>query len=83
MKKRFDLRSGLVGLAAGSAIVLLVGAAGTSIDPRGRYQAVMGDGGVAIVVDTTTGQVWRHARLGSLMDDPNFFKAKTQLPLEH
>jgi|tagenome__1003787_1003787.scaffolds.fasta_scaffold12601290_1 hypothetical protein len=79
MKKIFDLKSGVIGLVAGAAIVLLLGAAGTSTESRGRYQAVMGDGGVAIVVDTTTGQVWRHSRVGSLNDDANFFKAKTQL----
>lgn len=76
MKTTIDLRSALLGFTAGLAVVMLVGAAGVPAAGTGRYQIKMGSGDVGLIVDTTTGQVWRHRSLGSGNNDADFFKPK-------
>lgn len=76
MKTTIDLRSALLGFAAGIAVFMLVGAAGGPAAGTGRYQIEMGSGDVGLLVDTTTGQVWRHRSLGSVNNDAEFFKPK-------
>jgi hypothetical protein len=60
MKTQIDLKSALLGLLAGIAVMFAVGA-GTSSNPVGKYQIQAtydGGKGFAVLVDTQTGEVW-------------------------
>lgn len=76
MKITIDLRSALLGFIAGIAVFMLLGAAGGPGDGAGRYQIEMGSGDVGLIVDTATGQVWKHRSLGAVNNDADFFKPK-------
>ena len=56
MKTQIDIKSALIGLLAGIATMLAVGAS-SSAPTVGRYQ-VGGTASQGFVVDTVTGQVW-------------------------
>ena len=57
--KKLDLRSALLGLAAGVVVMAALGAAtgGGPVGPVGRYQ-VGGTASHGIIVDTQTGKAW-------------------------
>ncbi len=62
MKIQIDLKSAVIGLLAGIVVVLLTGA-GASSNPVGKYQVDVaatggGWGGMAVIVDTQTGESW-------------------------
>ena len=77
--KQFDVKSALLGLAAGVLLVLTLGA--QSLAPAsqiGRFKMATMDNN-AFVIDTATGRVWRgyyHAGSGGNTDG-EFLKAKT------
>ena len=75
MKRKLDLTSALLGLLTGASVVLLIGAAAPPNTNCGRYQAVLYDG-LALVIDTSTGQVWRHTTVTSLNNHKDFFEPK-------
>ena len=78
MKQKIDMKSALLGLLTGAGLVLLVGAAANPNTNYGRYQAAISDdGGAALVIDTATGQVWRHTSYSSLNNHKDFFEPKT------
>ena len=56
MKKQIDIKSALIGILAGIAAMLALGASSSS-PALGRYQ-VAGTASQGFVVDTATGQVW-------------------------
>jgi hypothetical protein len=71
MKTRIDIKSVLIGLLAGIAAMLAVGAS-SSTPVVGRYQ-VGGTASQGFVVDTVTGQVWtRFTPSGSGTSDNDF-----------
>ena len=71
MKEQIDIKSALIGLLAGIAVVLAMGAS-FSIPTVGRYQ-VGGTASQGFVVDTMTGQVWtRFTPSGSGTSDNDF-----------
>lgn len=57
MKTQIDIKSALIGLFAGIAAVLAIGASSSTPHPLGRYQ-IGGTASHAFVIDTATGQVW-------------------------
>ena len=75
MKKQIDIKSALIGLLAGIAAMLALGASSTS-PPVRRYQ-VGGTASQGFVIDTTTGQVWtRFTPSGSGSSDNDFSAPK-------
>ena len=58
MQTKMNVKSLVLGLVLGSAIVLSVGAVSTQRAYNGRFQLVVHDGYV-LKVDTATGQVWK------------------------
>ena len=75
MKKQIDIKSALIGLLAGIAAMLALGASSSS-PPVGRYQ-VGGTASQGFVIDTTTGQVWtRFTPSGSGSSDNDFSAPK-------
>lgn len=71
MKKQIDIKSALIGLLAGVAAMLALGASSSS-PVIGRFQ-VGGTANQALVVDTATGQVWTmFAPSGSGSSDHDF-----------
>ena len=71
MKTEIDIKSALIGLLAGIATMLAMGA--SSPTPTvGRYQ-VGGTASQALVIDTVTGQVWtKFTPSGSGTSDNDF-----------
>ena len=62
MKTQIDFKSAVVGLLVGIVVILLTGAV-TSSNPVGKYQVDVaatggGWGGMAVIVDTQTGEAW-------------------------
>lgn len=55
--KKLDVKSALLGSAAGVLITLTLGAATSSTNPVGRFQAA-GTASHAVIVDTQTGKAW-------------------------
>jgi hypothetical protein len=77
MNSKIDTKSILIGLLAGVAVTLVVGAA-IPTNQVGRYQ-IAGAGNHAVIVDTVTGQVWQGympSMEGST--DADFFKVKVE-----
>ena len=77
MNGKIDTKSILIGLLAGVAVTLVVGAA-LPINQVGHYQ-VAGAGNHAVIIDTVTGQVWQSympPMEGST--DADFFKVKVE-----
>jgi hypothetical protein len=63
----------------GAGIVLLVGAAANPGANSGRFQATLAnDGSAALIIDTATGQVWRHTGYSSLSNHKDFFEPKVR-----
>lgn len=60
MTLTLDIKSLLIGLVAGAALVFVLGAttAPPSAVAAARYQVSAGGTGVGFLLDTTTGQVW-------------------------
>ncbi|MBE0542294.1 MAG: hypothetical protein IH623_12985 [Verrucomicrobia bacterium] len=57
MNIKIDLKSALCALAVGVLAMFVIGAAGSSTNPIGRYQTAAGFG-FFMTVDTATGQAW-------------------------
>jgi len=77
MKTQIDIKSALIGLLAGIAAMLALGAS-SSTHTVGRYQ-VGGTASQALVVDTATGQVWTmFTPSGSGSSDHDFALPKVQ-----
>jgi len=77
MKINIDLKSALLGLAAGVLVMAAVGA-GTASGEHGRYQVSGGEQGCAVMVDTRTGQAWafQPSTTSQWKRDANFWDAK-------
>ncbi len=73
MKTKIDVKSMLVGIALGVAVMLGVGAA-TSPGPIGRFQ-ISATGNHGLVLDTATGQVWSYFFMSSGGPTPQDFFA--------
>lgn len=58
MKNHIHLKSAVIGLLAGILLTLTMGAAAKVTGPVGRFQ-ITGTHSHALVIDTSTGQVWR------------------------
>ncbi len=82
MNTRIDIKSAVIGLAAGALIMLGVAAATSSGSPVGRYQLVSnvnngGQGGsFSMIIDTQTGKVWSAYSLPTGTSDADFFQSK-------
>jgi hypothetical protein len=77
MKTNIDIKSALIGLFAGIAAMLAVGASSSS-PAIGRYQ-VGGTASQALVIDTITGRVWtQFTPSGSGASDHDFAAPKLQ-----
>ena len=82
MKIQIDLKSALCGLFAGIAVMLCMGAGTPSnppSNPVGKYQVVGThgrDGGLFVLVDTQTGQVWGADADRNFRDQSEFWGAK-------
>jgi hypothetical protein len=77
MKINIDLKSALLGLAAGVLVMAAIGA-GTASGENGRYQVSGGEQGCAVMVDTRTGQAWafQPSTTSQWKRDANFWDAK-------
>lgn len=72
--KTIDTKSALIGLALGVLVTLAVAA--TSGPATGRF-FISSAGNTGLVIDTTTGQVWRnYFPLNNGVTDSEFFKPK-------
>lgn len=77
MKTQIDLKSALIGVLAGIAGMIAVGAS-SSTPAIGRYQ-VGGTASQGFVIDTATGQVWtRFTPSGSGTSDNDFALPKVR-----
>lgn len=63
MNKVIDPRSLLTGLVLGAITMLCLGAAVRHTNQTGRFQLGVGDGQIAYVIDTVSGQVWQKEEL--------------------
>ena len=78
--KQFDVKSTLLGLAAGLLVMLTLGAQGSAPASQvGRFKMTMSESH-AFVIDTSTGQVWRgyYPAGGDGDTDADFLKAKAE-----
>jgi hypothetical protein len=57
MQKKIDIKSMVLGVVLGTAVMLSVAAATTQSSSSGRFQLTVADGYI-VKIDTTTGQVW-------------------------
>lgn len=77
MKMTIDPKSALVGLLAGVAAMLAIGA-GTSSNETGRFQVSAGGAGFAVMVDTKTRQAWSFQPTSTALwrSDESFWREK-------
>lgn len=81
MNQQIDTKSALIGLCVGITAMLALGASShtsTSGHP-GRFQIVT-TSNHGLVIDTTTGKVWRAFLRDSIHSDGNFWEAKAGEP---
>jgi hypothetical protein len=77
MKIQIDLKSAVCGLIIGAAAMFVMGADSSSPNQAGRYQVSTG-AGLALMVDSQTGQAWMYDSGSGPHNDGNFFNPKSQ-----
>jgi len=77
MKIQIDIKSVVCGLIIGAATMFVMGADDSPSNQIGRYQISSG-AGIAVMVDSKTGQAWVFNSGGPLRNDGNFFSPKNQ-----